>query len=83
MSDNTLDLEKAKHMLKFREIYLIFWKDWEQYTSIEYDALEYLVNNSSHIHLPNVRALNEAQINLLKSYKGALTIGYDINKYEA
>jgi len=30
--------------------------------------------------LPNVRALNDDQIDLLKSYKGGLTLGLNIEK---
>lgn len=75
MNDHILTLEKAENFTKFPEMFNIFWKDWHAITEVEHEALEYLVNNSSRIILPNVTQLSESEKELLRSFKGQLEIG--------
>ena len=75
MADHILTMEKAKLFVTYPEIYKIFWKEWEMITEVNYDALEYLVTNSSYINLPNVKELSSDKMVLLKDYKGYLNIG--------
>lgn len=78
MSDSLLTLEKAKLFVDFPEMYLIFSKDWIIITDVEYDALQYLVEHSSRILLPNVTTLGEKEKELLRSYNGYLKIGVEL-----
>jgi|LauGreDrversion4_2_1035121.scaffolds.fasta_scaffold1085346_1 hypothetical protein len=80
MSDHSLTLEKAKLFVAYREMYMIFWKDWEAITEVDYDALEYLVNHSSFINLPNVQYLTEDKELLLFKYRGKLILGYSLSQ---
>ena len=74
-----MDLHRAKLNVEFPEFALVLmWESWSCYTDIEYDALEYLVNNSSRIMLSNVKELSEEKKELLRSYKGQLIIGATI-----
>ena len=74
-----MDLHRAKLNVEFPEFALVLmWESWSCYTDIEYDALEYLVNNSSRIILSNVKALSEEKKELLRGYKGNLVIGVAI-----
>ncbi len=75
MNEHILTLEKAKSFVAYPEMFLIFWADWHIITEVEYDALEYLVQYSSRINLPNVKSLTDDKIELLKNYKGHLVIG--------
>ena len=59
MRDSLLTLEKSKLFVDFPEMYVIFSKDWLVVTDVEYDALQYLVEHSSRIFLPNVTKLGE------------------------
>lgn len=71
-----MDLHRAKLNVEFPEFALVLmWQSWICYTNIEYDALEYLVKNSSRIMLSNVKELSEEKKALLRGYKGNLVIG--------
>jgi hypothetical protein len=76
MEEHILTLEKAMELVKFREMYAIFRMDWHINTDVEYDALEYLVKNSSLIDLPNVTSLSDEKMELLKDFKGYLVLGF-------
>ena len=78
MRDSLLTLEKAKLFVDFPEMYLIFSKDWLVITDVENDALQYLVEHSSRILLPNVTTLGEREKELLRNYKGHLQIGFEL-----
>ena len=74
-----MDLDRAKLNVEYPEFALVLmWQSWSCYTDIEYDALEYLVNNSSRIMLSNVKELSEEKKALLRGYKGNLVIGVTI-----
>ena len=71
-----MDLDRAKLNVEFPEFALVLmWQSWSCYTDIQYDALEYLVKNSSRIMLSNVKELSEEKKALLRGYKGNLVIG--------
>lgn len=71
-----MDLKRAKLNVDFPELAQIFiWQSWSCYTDIEYEALAYLVKNSSRIMLSNVVELSIANKELLDGYKGYLEIG--------
>ena len=71
-----MDLHRAKLNVEFPEFALVLmWQSWSCYTDIQYDALEYLVKNSSRIMLSNVKELSEEKKALLRGYKGNLVIG--------
>ena len=71
-----MDLDRAKLNVEYPEFALVLmWQSWSCYTDILYDALEYLVNNSSRIMLSNVKELSEEKKALLRGYKGHLVIG--------
>ena len=74
-----MDLHRAKLNVEFPEFALVLmWQSWSCYTDIQYDALEYLVKNSSRIMLSNVKELSEEKKALLRGYKGNLVIGVTI-----
>ena len=74
-----MDLHRAKLNVEYPEFALVLmWQSWSCYTDIEYDALEYLVKNSSRIMLSNVKELSEEKKELLRGYKGHLVIGVTI-----
>lgn len=73
-----LTLEEAQYMVRFAEIMNIFWKNWEQFTEVDDDALEFLVANSSKIILPNVKEFTAYQLSLFKEYKGFLKLNEGI-----
>ena len=71
-----MDLKRAKLNVDFPELAQIFiWQSWICYTDIEYEALAYLVKNSSRIMLSNIVELSKAKKELLNDYKGYLEIG--------
>lgn len=71
-----MTLERAKLNCDYPEFALVLmWQSWSCYTDIDYDALEYLVNHSSRILLPNVKELSTEKRDLLKGYKGSIRIG--------
>jgi hypothetical protein len=75
MEPKVMDLDRAKLNVEFPEFALVLrWQSWSCYTDIEYDALEYLVKNSSRIMLSNVKELSEEKKELLRGYKGHLVI---------
>jgi hypothetical protein len=79
MEPKVMDLHRAKLNVDFPEFAQVFmWESWDSYTDIEYDALEYLVKNSSRIILSNVKELSEDKKELLRGYKGNLVIGITI-----
>ena len=79
MEPKVMDLDRAKLNVEYPEFALVLmWQSWSCYTDIEYDALEYLVNNSSRIMLSNVKELSEEKKALLRGYKGPLVIGANI-----
>ena len=79
MEPKVMDLDRAKLNVEYPEFALVLmWQSWSCYTDIEYDALEYLVNNSSRIMLSNVKELSEEKKELLRGYKGNLVIGVTI-----
>ena len=74
-----MDLDRAKLNVEYPEFALVLiWQSWSCYTDIDYDALEYLVKNSSRIMLSNVKELSEEKKMLLRGYNGHLVIGVDI-----
>ena len=74
-----MDLDRAKLNIEYPEFALVFsWQSCDCYTDIEYDALEYLVKNSSRILLSNVKELSEKKKELLRHYNGQLVIGVTI-----
>lgn len=73
-----LTLEEAEYIVRFAEMMNIFWKNWEQFTEVDDDALEFLVANSSKIILPNVMVFSEYQLSLLKGYQGFLKLNEGI-----
>lgn len=73
-----LTLDQAQHMVRFSEIFNIFWRDWEVITEVDDDALEFLVANSSKIILPNVKEFTAYQLSLFKEYKGFLKLNKDV-----
>jgi len=76
MEPKVMDLDRAKLNCDFPEFALVLmWQSWSCYTDIEYDALEYLVNHSSRILLPNVKKLSKEKAELLKKFNGPLIIG--------
>jgi hypothetical protein len=76
MEPKTMTLDKAETVVAFPEFAnVLIWQSWYCYTDIDLDALEYLVNNSSRILLPNVMELTEEKKALLRGYKGPLVIG--------
>ena len=76
MEPKVMTLDKAENVVAFPEFAnVLIWQSWHCYTDIEYDALEYLVNKSSRILLPNVKELTEEKKVLLRGYKGPLVIG--------
>ena len=79
MEPKVMDLDSAKSNVSFPELALVLsWQSWDSYTDIDFDALEYLVKNSSRILLRNVKELTEEKKELLRGYKGALVIGVNI-----
>ena len=79
MGKKVMDLHRAKLNVEFPEFALVLrWESWSCYTDIDYDALEYLVKNSSRIMLSNVKELSEEKKELLRAYKGHLVIGVTI-----
>ncbi len=79
MEAKVMDLERAKMNVDYPEFALVLmWQSWSCYTDIDYDALEYLVNNSSRILLSNVKELTEEKKQLLRGYKGNLIIGVNL-----
>ena len=79
MEPKVMDLHRAKLNVEFPEFALVLmWQSWSCYTDIQYDALEYLVKNSSRIMLSNVKELSEEKKALLRGYKGNLVIGVTI-----
>ncbi len=71
-----MTLQRAKLNVQFPEFsQILIYESWLCFTDIDYEALEYLVRHSSRIIMPNVKALSEDKITLLKSYKGFLEIG--------
>jgi len=77
MNDHILTLKRAENFVAWPEFYRIF-NDYNIITEVEYDALEYLVNNAKSITLPNIRELTDDKIELLKKYKGRISIGIDV-----
>ena len=75
-----MTLDRAKLNVEFPEFAsILMWQSWSCYTDIEYDALEYLVQNSSRIMLSNVKELSQWKKELIRTYKGHLVIGININ----
>lgn len=71
-----MTLQRAKLNVQFPEFsQVLIYESWLCFTDIEYEALEYLVQHSSRIILPNVKALTEDKLLLLKNYNGYLEIG--------
>lgn len=71
-----MTLQRAKLNVQFPEFsQILIYESWHCFTDIDYDALEYLVQHSSRIILPNVKELTEDKRLLLKSYKGFIDIG--------
>ena len=79
MEPKVMDLNRAKLNVDFPEFaQILMWESWSCFTDIDYDALEYLVKNSSRIMLANVKELSEEKKELLRGYKGNLLIGITI-----
>ena len=76
MEPKVMDLDRAKLNVEYPEFALVLmWQSWSCYADIEYDALEYLVNNSSRIMLSNVKELSEEKKEVMRGFKGHLVIG--------
>jgi hypothetical protein len=76
MEANIMTLQRAKLNVQFPEFsQILIYESWLCFTDIEYEALEYLVQHSSRIILPNVKALTEDKLLILKNYNGYLEIG--------
>ena len=76
MEPKIMTLKNAKIVVEYAEISMVLiWQSWYCYTDIEFEALEYLVKNSSKILLPNVKELTNEKQQLLKNYKGMLIMG--------
>lgn len=76
MEANIMTLQRAKLNVQFPEFsQVLIYESWLCFTDIEYEALEYLVQHSSSIILPNVKALTEDKLLILKNYNGYLEIG--------
>jgi hypothetical protein len=76
MEAKIMTLQRAKLNVEFPEFsQILIYESWLCFTDIEYEALEYLIQHSSRIMLPNVKALTEDKLLLLKSYNGYLEIG--------
>jgi hypothetical protein len=76
MEANIMTLQRAKLNVQFPEFsQVLIYESWLCFTDIEYEALEYLVQHSSRIILPNVKALTEDKLLILKNYNGYLEIG--------
>lgn len=76
MEANIMTLQRAKLNVQFPEFsQVLIYESWLCFTDIEYEALEYLVQHSSRIILPNVKALTEDKLLILKNYNGYLDIG--------
>jgi len=79
MEPKVMDLDRAKLNVEYPEFALVLiWQSWSCYTDIDYDALEYLVKNSSRIMLSNVKELSEEKKMLLRGYNGHLVIGFNL-----
>jgi hypothetical protein len=79
MEPKVMDFERAKLNCDFPEFALVLiCQSWSCYTDIDYDALEYLVKNSSRIMLSNVKELSDEKKMLLRNYNGHLVIGVDL-----
>jgi len=75
-----MTLDRAKLNVEFPEFAsILMWQSWSCYTDIEYDALQYLVQHSSRIMLSNVNELSQEKEELIRTYKGHLVIGININ----
>lgn len=71
-----MTLQRAKLNVQFPEFsQILIYESWHCFTDIDYDALEYLVQHSSRIILPNVKELTEDKLLLLKNYNGFIEIG--------
>lgn len=71
-----MTIDRAKLNCDFPEFALVLmWQSWSCYTDIDFDALEYLVNHSTRILLPNVKELSQEKRDLLKAYIGVTRIG--------
>jgi hypothetical protein len=78
MEQKVMDLERAKMNVDYPEFSLIYsWESWDCFTDVDYDALEYLVNHSSRILLPNIKELSNDKRKLINNYKGFILIGLD------
>jgi hypothetical protein len=76
MEAKIMTLQRAKLNVEFPEFsQILIYESWLCFTDIEYEALEYLIQHSSRIILPNVKALTEDKLLLLKNYNGYLEIG--------
>lgn len=76
MEAKIMTLQRAKLNVEFPEFsQILIYESWLCFTDIEYEALEYLIQHSSRIMLPNVKALTEDKLLLLKSYNGYLETG--------
>jgi hypothetical protein len=76
MEAKIMTLQRAKLNVEFPEFsQILIYESWLCFTDIEYEALEYLIQHSSRIMLPNVKALTEDKLLLLKNYNGYLEIG--------
>jgi hypothetical protein len=74
MKWQTLDLEYAKNLVRFREMYLIF-SDWQSFNKVEADAMLYLCSKPISIFLPNVLNLEAETASHLLQHKKYLEIG--------
>ena len=45
MEKKSLDLDMAMTKVRFREMSQILWREWETYTNVDDDALQYLAEH--------------------------------------
>jgi hypothetical protein len=73
---SVLTLEMAEFYTKYREMISIF-NNFYVVTDIKFDALKYLVENKSHIALPNVKTLSKEKLDYLKNHEYNIILGIE------
>ena len=78
MEEVVLDLDYAKFLVRYPDMTHLFSAVWDQFTEVDYEALDYLVRHSEKILLRNIRSLSPEKMTLLRKYKGELVLGFSI-----
>lgn len=74
MNIHVLTLDKAKLYTDYPEIIRIF-NDLNVITDIEFEALNYLVENKKDIFLPNVKELSKEKKEYLEKHQHFIRLG--------